>query len=51
MLAEGGGLLLEVGHTQAAAVGAILAASGWRVGPTLKDLARIDRVVTATRAG
>ena len=51
VLAEGGGLLLEVGHTQAAAVGAILAAAGWRVGATLKDLARIDRVVTATKPG
>ena len=49
LLKPGGGLLLEVGHTQAAAVNAILAGAGWRVGPTHRDLGRVERVVSATR--
>ena len=51
VLVAGGGLLLEVGHTQAAAVNAILAASGWSIGATHRDLGRIERVVSANKPG
>jgi release factor glutamine methyltransferase len=44
-LAPGGRLLLEVGHTQAAAVRALFEAEGWRWRETRKDLSGIERVV------
>ena len=51
VLVAGGGLLLEVGHTQAAAVNAILSAAGWVVGATHRDLSRVERVVSANKPG
>lgn len=51
MLAPGGAVMVEVGHTQAAAVRDLFAAAGWTIGPTHKDMAGVERVVTATRPG
>ncbi len=50
-LADGGRAMVEVGHTQAAAVRELFQAAGWSPGPTYKDLASIDRVVTFARPG
>lgn len=47
-LADGGRMLLEVGHTQAAAVSRILAAHEWNVCGVHADLSGIRRVVEAT---
>jgi len=48
-LAEGGVLALEVGHTQAPQVCALLDAAGWADVAVRSDLARVDRVVSARR--
>jgi release factor glutamine methyltransferase len=49
-LKPGGKLLLEIGHTQDADVRALLAAQPeLEVGPTVKDLAKHPRAVTAKR--
>ena len=48
-LAPGGHLLLEIGETQAEAVGELLAAAGLDVTGVLKDGARRPRVVAARR--
>lgn len=51
-LRSGGLLALEVGHTQAAAIRRMLTATGtWCEVATHRDLAGIDRVVTATFRG
>jgi release factor glutamine methyltransferase len=47
LLAPAGALVLEVGMGQAAAVGALLAAAGLTVGPTMPDLAGVPRAVVA----
>ena len=47
-LASGGELLLEIGYDQGEAVTAILAGQGWRDVTVYKDLAGLDRVVSAT---
>ena len=49
-LAEGGSLLVEVGHTQAAEVAALFAAQGLLDVRTAKDLAGTERVVLARYA-
>ena len=41
------GLALEVGHTQAAAVAALLADAGFRSPARLRDLGDVERVVLA----
>ncbi|MFD2647494.1 N5-glutamine methyltransferase family protein [Devosia albogilva] len=46
-LAFGGGLLVEIGYDQGDAVAAILARQGWRDIAVHKDLAGLDRVVSA----
>jgi release factor glutamine methyltransferase len=49
-LAPGGSVLVEVGHTQDAAVKALFAERpGWDVGPSVKDMAGRSRVVTAKK--
>ncbi len=49
-LKEGGRLLLEIGSSQEQSVRAILSGQpGLEVGPTVKDLGRLPRVVTARR--
>lgn len=48
-LKDGGVLALEVGHTQAPQVCALLEAAGWRDVQVRSDLARVDRVVSARR--
>lgn len=50
-LASGGRAMVEVGHTQAAAVRELFESAGWSAGPAYKDLAGIDRVVTFARPG
>ena len=51
VLGPGGVLLVEVGHQQAAAVGAIADASVFALVSTHRDLSGKDRFVTATRPG
>jgi release factor glutamine methyltransferase len=48
-LERGGGLVVEIGLGQAAAVGAVFAASGYRVARIDRDLAGIERVLTIER--
>jgi release factor glutamine methyltransferase len=49
-LKAGGSLLLEIGWTQDEAVRALLAERGeWDVGPTLRDMSKHPRVVTARK--
>jgi release factor glutamine methyltransferase len=49
-LKEGGRLLLEIGSSQEESVRAILSArAGLEVGPTVRDMGRLPRVVTARR--
>jgi release factor glutamine methyltransferase len=48
-LTAGGRLMVEIGSLQSDAVTAILAAAGWQDIATLKDYARLDRVVSAER--
>lgn len=51
-LNPGGTVLVEVGHTQAAAVQALFAARPeWEVGPVVKDLGGRARVVSAKKRG
>jgi release factor glutamine methyltransferase len=50
-LAEGGWLVLEIGHRQAAAVNALCAAAGLVDVATHRDLASLDRVVVARSLG
>jgi len=50
-LVPGGGLLLEIGAGQGAAVGALLAAHGFTAIGVHKDLAGLDRVVGAHHIG
>lgn len=49
ILAVGGAMLMEVGHTQAAAVRQLFEAHGWRHIATHPDLAGIARVVEVAR--
>ena len=49
-LEEGGLLAVEVGEGQAAQVGEIFSASGWRVERTVKDFGGIERVVAVRLA-
>jgi release factor glutamine methyltransferase len=48
-LGDGGRLLMEVGHRQAAAVRALFVNAGWRHERTKADLAGIPRVVSVSR--
>ena len=49
-LREGGKLMMEIGDTQGASVSGLLEEAGYRDITVLKDLAGLDRVVTARRA-
>lgn len=49
LLRPGGLLVIEHGEQQAAAIGALLAASGWRAIAHHRDLTGRDRATTATR--
>lgn len=49
LLHPGGLLVIEHGEVQAAAIGALLAASGWRAIAHHRDLTGRDRATTATR--
>lgn len=49
LLRPGGLLVIEHGEVQAAAIAALLAASGWRAIATHRDLTGRDRATTATR--
>jgi release factor glutamine methyltransferase len=49
LLKPGGLLAMEIGHDQARTVTAMLSAAGWSEVQTVRDLAAIERVVTARR--